>query len=217
MPYRKNTEHRPPRQNRTVEKLTTPGLLLIQNGSITDFAFPCWYQEAHPPIRAHLHCKDWHDHVGEPSPHHPDDSCQPYDEFAAWWTEAHEIDRRYPDYHNSPYHLRHAHRRLIDMRGLVPIHLGAEGYNKVYVSIKDKPSGLTAEGSIDPYHDHVIRVRFSAAIEEAEDEYKDYRFTVAVGGKFQESPKSGQKAMRDIAVRGILRVMPNILDSYEEV
>ena len=151
----------PPRiRHRTVENLTTPGTIYVANGSIAVFAFPCYYQEIHPPIRAHHHCKDWHDHVGRPSPNHPDHSCQPAHEFASWWTGMHEIDPIYPDYHHHPAHWRRHLRHYLDMRSLIPIHLTEEGYTEIEVTIKDKPEGITVRGWIDEYRDHVINVEF---------------------------------------------------------
>lgn len=207
----------PPRpRHRTVENLTTPGTIYAANGSVATFAFPCYYQEIHPPIRAHRHCKDWHDHVGVPSPRHPDHSCQPYYEFASWWTGMHEIDPGFPDYHHHHNHWRRHLRHLLDMRSLIPIHLIDEGYENVYVAIHDKPSGLNAEGWIDQVHDNIIKVRFDLQVEEAELEPKDYLFSVVIDGKYKDAKFSPERSMRDVAVRGLLHVDPCILTEYEE-
>ena len=206
---------KPPRpRHRTVENLTTPGTIYAANGSIATFAFPCYYQEIHPPIRAHHHCKDWHDHVGVPSPNHPDRSCQPYYEFASWWTEMHELDKGYPDYHHHPVHWRRRLRHFLDMRSLIPIHLLAEGYERVIIGIHDKPEGLEVKGWIDKRFDHVIKISFDLQIPEAELKPQDYLFSVSVEGHYKDSKFDPEQTMRDVAVRGLLHVDPCIL--YEE-
>lgn len=209
--------HPPKPRQRTVENITTPATMYVANGSIAVFSFPCFYQIVHPPIKAHQHCKDWHDHRGEPTPNDPDHSCQPYYEFAAWWTEMHKMDYHYPDFHGSPHRWCHAIKPLIDMKSLVPIHLLKEGYEKVYVAVKDAPEGLLVDGWIDEARDHVIKCAFNAAIEECETEPHDYRFSIVVEGHCKDPHVEKERLMRDVAVRGILHVDPGILSEYEEV
>ena len=215
MPYH-DLPHPKPHPHRTLENLTAPATVFITNGSIFNLALPCWYQEVHPPIRAHAHCKDWHDHVGVPSPHHPDHSCQPAWEFASWWTGMHDLDPLYPDFHGSPHHWRRHLRHLIDMHCLIPIHLIEEGYEKVYIAIKNKPEGLDAEAWIDKAHDHVIRIRFDAAVPEAESEPKDYHFSVIVEGHVQVSKEEPKRLVRDVAARGVIHIDPCVLAEFEE-
>ena len=127
----------------------------------------------------------------------------------------HEIDHGYPDYHHHRVHWRRRLRHLLDMRSLIPIHLLEEGYENVYVAIHDKPSGLDAEGWIDPVRDNIIKVRFDLQIEEAEIKPQDYMFSVVVGGKYKDNKFVPETTMRDVAVRGLLHVDPGILTDYE--
>lgn len=194
MAYRQ-LEHHHHHDNRTAQKLVTPAEFFMTNGSTFDLAFPCFYKEIHKPIRARHHCRAWHDHVGNPDPMHPDDVCQDYD-FAAlhchgdpcyhgeydipWMGHS---DHPYDHPHGAPLHPDHPHRHAfnrIDMAKLVPIHLLQEGYERCEVAFLPSLPGLSAKAWIDEADDWIIRVKFSAWVEDDDFKPQSTRFAVRV-------------------------------------
>lgn len=212
MAYRQ-LEHKPHPHNRTAQKLVTPARYYITNGSTFDLALPCFYKEIHPPIRARHHCRDWHDHVGQPDPMHADHVCQDYD-FAS--VHCHEDpcyhgqydipwhgqgDNPYPHHppHHPPHHHRHAFHR-IDMAKLIPIHLLKEEYKTVEVAFQPVISGLNATGYIDEADDWIIRVHFVALVDDEEFKPQKTKFAVRV--------YNDDKSICDVAAIAEVIVMP---------
>ena len=200
MAYRKIEEHHHHHHgNRTAQKLTTPAQFWMTNGSTFDLALPCWYREIHKPIRARHHCRDWHDHVGQPTPTHPDQVCQEWD-YAIVHPDRISSEYIHDDHlphpcgmdkfgHPAPYSVhphdlphRHAFSR-IDMAKLIPIHLTKEGYTTVEVAFEPVISGLTATAEIDESDDWVIRVHFKAIIDMEDFEPVRTKFAVRVYNK----------------------------------
>lgn len=200
MSYR--IKERPPHKpKRTMENLATPVTVFIQNGTKEHVAIPCWYVEVTPPIKAHPHSRQHHDHIGWPSPRHPDHICQAWDLA-----------------HSCCSFNRHKHRcdhceHFIDMDRMVPIHLLDEGYKSVKVVFKNAPSGLTATAKIDDSvdivekkrhtKDWIIRITFEAKCNAAMDEHVDVEYAVFASGTLK-----GGKEVTDIVSRGIVRIMP---------
>lgn len=180
-----------PKPRRTMENLSTPSKIYIQNGTYEYVAIPCWYVEVTPPLKAHPHCRQHHDHIGWPSPRHPDHICQAWD-FA----------------HSCCSFDRHKHRcdrcdKFIDMDRMIPIHLAKEGYDTVSVAFKDAPEGLSAEGYIDEKHDWIVRIKVSAECDSAIDEPVEVRYVVFASGTFE-----GGREVNDVVSRGIVKIIP---------
>lgn len=182
---------KPHKPHRTAQKTTTPSRYYMTNGTTFDLAIPCWYQEIHKPVRAKVHCKDWHDYIGRPSPNHPDHSCQLHD-FAAYDHHDHHEHCREEHshtWHHDPHHLHHrGHvRHLVDMAQLIPIHLSKEGYENVIIATNETYEGLVIKGWIDEVDDWVIRVKFNARLEEATEKPVEIRFIVKVTNETEEA------------------------------
>lgn len=180
-----------------MQDIATPGEIYVQNGATADLAIPCWYQEVHQPVRLIKHNHHLHDHVGWPAPNHPDHVCQ--------------VDR--PERTLLPPGVdrpRGRRDRYLDLGGLVPIHLSAEGYETITIAWADTPdAGVMATGSIDADDDWVVRVRFDVADSSAIDEKRTYRFTV-----FANAPATSvSAARRDIICLGKLIVLPGATGS----
>lgn len=185
-------EPKPKKPNRTVQKLTTPSEIFVTNGSIADIAFPCWYQEIEHALRARRHCSHWHDHVGQPSPNHPDHVCQPHD-------YAHE----HFHHHHKDHHFHDLHR-YIDMATLTPIHLLKEGYSKVIISTSEKYEGLSLEGIIDEEEDWVVRLNINADLEEAAEDPVKVKVVIKVADE--------DESIIDVAAICTLVIMPAPID-----
>lgn len=160
MSYRINEEKHEHKGNRTIEKTITPATFYITNGQEARLAFPCWYKEVFPPIPVQHHCRDWHDHIGWPSPNHPDHICQHWD-FAS-----------HVCHHHGHKDFCHHCDDFIDLSKLWPIHLIKEGYEDVTVQVGESIPGLKAKGSIDEKRDWIVRVWFSAMIPNLEKPYE---------------------------------------------
>lgn len=175
---------------RTVQDTATLSTAFVQNGSKFRIAFPCWYCVVDPPVEAHCHSRAWHDHVGRPSPRHPDHVCQAWD-FAhsccSFDRGKRECDRC---------------SRYVDMDRMVPIHLRREGYTSVKVALDDPPAGLEATGRIDADRDWIVRIDVEASCEDAVKEKKEVPFTV-----FAEGTVLGER-VRDVVARGKIVVLP---------
>lgn len=148
-------EHRPHRPNRTMQDTVTPYRIFLENGQTSIVAVPCFYQEVRPPIPVHHHCRPWHDHVGWPSPSHPDHSCQDWD-FA---TDCTTVAGR--------EELVRACDRYIDLGRLIPIHFSEEyEKNDFEINVVDEEgkadADIEASASLDEHDDWVIRMQISA-------------------------------------------------------
>ena len=117
-------------------------------------------------MHAHLHDRHWHDHVGWPSPEHPDHICQigapqPYD---AKWAAKH---------HLAPFEF------LLDPHNLIPIHLIEEGYNVFSVSWREDEDDMPSMSvSIDPEDDWIIRADVQVSLPTAVSEKKEFHFAI---------------------------------------
>lgn len=180
-----------PKPRRTMENLSTPTKVFIQNGTTEYIAIPCWYVEVMPPIKAHPHCRPHHDHVGWPSPRHPDHICQA-------WDLAHSCC----SFNRHKHKCDHCHR-FIDMDRMHPIHMRKEGYNKISIAFKNAPSGLTAEGHIDEKSDWIARIKLSAKCQSAIDEEVEVKYVVFASGVLK-----GGRETTDVISRGIVKIMP---------
>ena len=191
MSYRLDDEpkhHKP--ELRTVQDTVTLSTVFVQNGTIFEVACPCWYLEVERPRRAHCHDRKYHDHVGWPSPRHPDHVCQS-------WDFAHSCCSH--DAHK--HHCDHCHMYL-DMGRLIPIHLKDEGYTTVRVAMDDAPEGLKVSGRIDSRDDWIIRLTIEAKVASAIKEKKKCRFTVFIDGKFED------RNVTDVIATGKIVVLP---------
>lgn len=158
MAYRAYEPKCPPK-HRNAQNLSTPARFYIVNGSIFELALPCWYHEILPSIPARHHCRDWHDHVGNPDPMHSDHVCQDHD--YAIHVDAHRIDRYC--------------RTALNLKNLFPIHLREEGYETVEVAFDPPIDGLEAQGKIDQSDDWVLRITIKAEVSEPQDEHKPFQ------------------------------------------
>lgn len=182
MAYRQIERKKPIR--RILQDTTTENRTFVQNGATARLAIPCWYIEVPRPHRAMPHNVDEHDHIGWPAPGQPDDSCQ-------------IIQGHYHPYDGYGWRLI---KRYIDMGLCHPIHLQstAEGYTGVEVAFVDPPTGLTASGELD---DYVVRVYINPMCQSAVKEDVDVPYTVFIKGT------RGGKQIRDVAAKGILRIV----------
>ena len=161
-----------PHGNRTVIDTTTPARFYITNGSTAMFAIPCYYQEIHKPVRAHIHNRHLHDHQGWPSPDHPDHICQLWapDIKACKLGFHHECSRTCKHY--------------VDMDNLIPILLIDEGYTEISITLlTDKGERLNddrvfAYGFIDEDDQWVIRVQVAANDNDAVNHPVKYKMAV---------------------------------------
>jgi len=190
-----------PKPHRSLQDTATPGEVWVHNGCTADLAIPCWYLEVHPPIRLHPHDTHYHDHIGWPSPNHPDHICQ----------------RWAPDEHNLPFELRHETTRprwLLDPKYIAPIHLLSEdeGYSSVTVNWLSDHNGVTAVGWIDEVEDWVVRVRFDVASPNALEEPLDLKFAAFVNSTGDEA--RGLSARRDLVLLGTLHILPAAALNY---
>ena len=200
MSYRIN-ERPHPRPQRSVTDVATPVRLTVSNGTIAHFAFPCWYQEVHPPVPAHPHDHHRHDYEGWPAPSHPDHCCQ------LWSPIRHmcSIGER----HECSPHCEH----YVDLGKVFPIHLSEEGYSSIQVSWATEdgvaPEGLDVVGWIDEDDDWVVRVTVSSEVPTALEKPQRARFSVFVCAGEQEGVKlkSGMPR-RDLVVLADLTVLP---------
>ena len=193
MGYRQ-LEHHHHHGNRTAQKTTTPSTYYMENGTTFNLAIPCWYKELHTPIRYHHHCRFKHDHHGWPEPRHPDHSCQPHD---------------FPKIpcHNPERAHHHHHHHYVDMASVFPIHLTSEGYDEITVVFSDPVEGLSSVAYVDESDDWVIRIFFSAFVEEATDKPYETRFIVKAG----RDDESGHR-VTDVVSRGKLKILPAPLE-----
>ena len=190
-----------PKPRRTFEDASTPSKIYIQNGTTSYLAIPCWYVEVAPPYKAHCHSRQHHDHVGWPSPNHPDHICQA-------WDLAHSCC----SFNRHKHHCDHC-KHYLDMDRMVPIHLLAEGYKNINVAFKNPPEGLTATANIDDskdivdskryIRDWIVRIKLEAKCKDAIDESIDTKFAVFATGTLK-----GGKEVSDVVARGILEILP---------
>lgn len=199
MGYRTEERPRPP-QRRSMQDTATPSRVFVHNGCTADLAIPCWYQEVHPPINVRPHDKPWHDHVGWPTPDHPDRICQ-------LWEIEHPGGHGCHEMYTHPG-FRHPHdvRKLVDMRSVHPIHLLEEGYKDAFVEFIDEHEGIVATAQIDEKEDWTVRVFFDVLDPNALDKPRNYRFTVFV--------TDGTR--RDIVCLSVLTVLPSAYLGLEE-
>ena len=111
---------------RDMDNKTTGGRIFLEPGTVAVFSIPCWYRMVGWPIQVHGHDRMFHDHIGWPSPDHPDHSCQAWDFDHTCCRHGHAVcePKRCHDY--------------IDMCKLAPIHLTKEGYTAC-ASVSDIP------------------------------------------------------------------------------
>lgn len=183
-------EQKPPKPVRTLQDTATKSKIFVQNGTVFHMAIPCWYKIIDPPVPAHPHCRTWHDHVGWPSPNHPDHSCQA-------WDFAHSCCS-----HDAHRHCSDTCKDYIDMGKLSPVHLLREGYQDVIVSLDEAPDGFQAEGYIDTDKDWIVRIIIGAMVPEALKEKIEVPYTVFVEG-FLDDMKH-----RDVVSRGTIVIIP---------
>lgn len=188
MAYRNIPKKKPIK--RVLQDITTKNMTLVQNGATAWLAIPCWYQEIRHPQHTHIHDREWHDHIGWPSPTRPDNSSQ-----AAYALK------------NTPYLYEKPEEgwihpgRYLDMSTMRPIHLLAEGYSDVEVVFANAPSGLLSEGYIDDDSDWVVRFLINPMCQSAIEEDVYVSYTVFVKGTIE-----GRKR-RDVVAKGTLRIL----------
>lgn len=196
MSYRINTQPKP-HGVRTVIDTTTPAHFYITNGSIAEFAIPCWYQEIHKPVRAHHHNHHLHDHQGWPAPDHPDHCCQ------LWIPDVKICALGY--HRECSRHCEH----YVDMSMLIPIHLKAEGYtmfSTTVLTFDGKPltdDSVAIETSVLDNEDWVIRLKVSAQDSKAINHPVEYKIAVRAGNN---------DGLIDTVVVAKLVVMPAALE-----
>lgn len=183
---------------RQMVDLVTPSTLFVKNGTTSSFAVPCWYLEVHPPIPAHYHCRPWHDHVGWPSPRHPDHCCQS-------WDFAHSCCS-----HDHNKHTCDHCEKFINLDSVIPIHLIEEGYETISIAFSDPIEGLSAAGYIDDKEDWVVRIIFNSMVPEAIKERVRVDYSIFANGTL-----SGRKT-RDIVASGKLVILPGPYEGDED-
>ena len=191
MGYRHIERERPIR--RVLQDTATRNRTFVQNGATAYLAVPCWYHEVRSPQHTHVHDREWHDHVGWPSPGHPDGSCQ----------DAYLLNKGMggrPPYREAEGGWVHPGRYL-DFSQFAPIHLIEEGYGEVEVAFDDPPAGLHGSGWIDGDSDWVVRFLIEPMCPSAVKEDVDVPYTVFVKGNVGGRPR------RDVVAKGTLRIV----------
>jgi len=210
MAYRIIERPKPKREDfSNFQDVTSLSRFTITNGAISDVGVPCWYWIPQKHVRAFPHDRPLHDHLGWPTPTHPDHICQEGD--MAYHPDRDRWHRNHPNvfgdeaycehphmtgpmgnYHQHPHpgedvHLRHSmpdthgkYFNYLDMSRLVPIHLSAEGYNQVIIKMNNPPTGFSITGSIDELEDWIIRLRITAQCPSAVTENIHIPFAVHV-------------------------------------
>lgn len=190
MAYRQVKRERPIK--RVLQDMTTRNRTMVQNGATAYLAVPCWYQEIRRPQHTHVHDREWHDHIGWPSPGRPDASSQ----------DAYLLNRGTLPYMYDKADEGWMHPgRYLDLSQFAPIHLLAEGYTDVEVAFDDPPEGLTGSGRLDPDSDWVVRFLIHPMCEAAVKEDVDVPYAVFVKGNVGGRPR------RDVVARGTLRIL----------
>lgn len=189
-------KHHPPR--RTMAAGSTPLTIWIPGGSAHEVAIPCWYIEAMPPMPAHRHCRDHHDHIGWPNPGMPDWSCQDHD-------FAHSCDGF------------HSARDLLDLGRVIPIHLRDEGWHPEIVvydeSLKPNKDYVTADVWIDNVpEDWVVRALFMAQVPVIPDDVKLF-FSIYVWRETDMPEKNSGR--RQQLVHGRIKLLPGSIPDAE--
>jgi hypothetical protein len=216
MSYRVDIDERPKEKRRTAQATVTPAKVFLVNGARSVIAFPCYYFTPRPLTKPHIHSVDHHDHVGWPSPNHPDHSCQ-----EPIFHVKHGRQKGYMStggYYMPGHKVVQPHEHYLDMSRLDPIHLKKEGYKNVQVKVHDWPEGLNAWGSIDAQDDWVVRVTFDANIpylqkhkDKLHPEHNDeYIFPFAV--TVDNASESTEATRRDVVVNGIVVVQYSPID-----
>lgn len=180
-------EHKHQEPRRTLDDVTTPSNIFIINGEISRLAIPCWYFVIDPPKRAHHHNRMHHDHIGWPSPNHPDHICQSWD-FASSCC-SHDSNKHHCD-HCSMF---------IDLSKLAPVHLLSEGYTHAVIEFDEDIDGLIADCDIDNHDDWIIRININAKCKDAIKEKIKIRYTIFVGNEDE---------LNDVAATGFLTILP---------
>lgn len=189
MAYRKIEKKKPIK--RVLQDTTTKNRTFIQNGATAHIAIPCWYQEIKHPQHTHIHDREWHDHIGWPTPDNPDGSSQ----------AAYHLRHHAPYVYNSTEAGWRNHGRYLNMSNLVPIHLTKEGYESVDIAFVDPPAGLDAEGFIDPDSDWIVRFSITSMCDRAINEDVEVEYSVFVNGTINE------KKRRDVVAHGTLKIL----------
>lgn len=200
--YRTHKEPRP-HAERIAADISTPVRLIVHNGVTANFAFPCWYQVIHGPIKMFPHDVMVHDHIGWPQPSHPDRSCQ------LWAPDIHCYIRGAE--HDCPPGCR----MYLDYDNILPIHLlsDAEGYNSASVAWatedREAPDGIVATAEIDPNEDWVVRLLIDADDPAALEKPQKYKLTVFVNAPQRTVGARTVPARSDIVVLAELIVLPS--------
>lgn len=187
-----------PKPRRTFNDSSTPSKIFIQNGTKEYIAVPCWYVEVTPPKKAHCHSRQHHDHVGWPSPNHPDHICQA-------WDLAHSCC----SFDRHKHHCDHC-MHYLDMDRMHPIHLTEEGYKTITPVLLNAPSGLEMSGSIDDKSDWIVRLLVTANCKDAITEIAKAEYSVFASGVLK-----GGREVTDVVARGILEVLPGPYVGYK--
>lgn len=195
MTYRLH-EHKPPKPQRTAVDITTPVKLYMHNGTLSNFAFPCWYQEVLPPVPAIRHDRELHDHHGWPNPSHPDHICQ------LWIPEKGHCIHGFSE---CKPHCKH----FIDYKKVHPIHLLSEyeGYESVTVGWVDDHEGIEATAYIDEVEDWVVRLQINCQDPNALEELQRYRLAVYAYANTNDE-NHPERERKDLVVLAELIVLP---------
>ena len=205
MTYRMK-EHRHPVPQRSAVDITTPVKLYVHNGTISNFAFPCWYQEVLPPVPAIRHNRELHDHHGWPNPTHPDHICQ------LWIPEKGHCIHGFSE---CKPHCKH----FIDYKKVHPIHLLSEyeGYDPhpiIAFANEDSDDKIRIYGEIDEVEDWVVRLNVLAHDPDAVYKPQVHRFSVFLNRYLGTTKKSDRPVARDLVVLAELIVLPSAIDYY---
>lgn len=166
----------------------------VRNGGTTIVAFPCFYLEMEKPVDWHDH--HVHDHIGWPSPNHPDHICQ-----------------KLPDYTKPPYF--NGVYGYVDMDKVTPIHLIEEGYTQAILRMdsmdtaeKVSSSSVNHRAYISEDEDWVVKIEFNPMLAEFKDKPIDFLFSLFVYSPESMDGSSTTIGTYDEVVRAMLTVLP---------
>lgn len=146
----------------------------IRNGAIMRLAFGCYYLA--------LHDRDRHNHIGWPSPNHPDHICQ--------------IGR-------TKFSIRHHCSRYTLVGDEVD--LISEGYDTVAIKFDDPDIAAhleVLEAYIDEDNPYLIRLKIHADLDFFEDKPKETRFTLFIENNVEQ--------MIDAVCHGFITILPGM-------
>lgn len=186
----------------------------VHNGADNSFGVPCFYLEVEPPERWHDY--HLHDHIGWPSPKHPDHICQMPIDFP--YPYSREVFQYVDMDKAEPIHWKSNYENYDDNEATRIAYLTFDQADKtdslasgVYVTDLGEYTVTHACTIRDVPEDHVIDIDISIDGPAFNDKPQRLLFTL-----FTALDKSGVVSKREVVLRGWLEILPSASYSYVE-